>query len=454
MIIPYNTDAPLYHLPIVTIGMIIANVVLFCVTTLQVMFGNAEMESIEWLMTQFDQVNPLQWLTGNFMHIGIMHLLGNMFFLFAFGLVVEGKCGNLPFLAIYLSMCCIIGAITQIPMFVLGSEGAALGASSVIFALMVMAVFWAPENEIEGFYFIFIFYGIFEARIMTVGIWFIAWQLFGLVLNGFSMSTAMLHFIGVVVGLPFAIYMLRQNVVDCEGWDIVSRNEWLKQYPLLYSLEQRERENESDHEVANPIAAALAIGGGDVSSSRTLGIQADQPKPKPSPGKRSGAAKATTGLKKKPRKKKTPTEQQQLEQLIEQSQKHPEFNRLAFVVRQNIQSGNLPAAQQAFQRLDALSVAVGMNEQSLMNYAMALANEKKWIDTIRPLSVVVQKNGTLSDDACLRIAQIQLKILRRPDQAIITLGKIDVPESGSADAAKRQRLQKRDELLQVARQQA
>lgn len=453
MIIPYSTDAPLYHLPVVTIGMIVANVGIFCVTMLQVMLGNVELESIEWLMTQFDQVNPLQWLTGNFMHIGVMHLLGNMFFLFAFGLVVEGKCGNLPFLGIYLAMCILIGAITQVPMYLLGSEGAALGASSVIFGLMVMAVFWAPENELEGFYFIFIFYGIFEARIMSVGIWFIGWQIFGLILNGFSMSTAMLHFIGIVVGLPFAIYMLRQDIVDCEGWDIVSRNEWLKQYPFLYSPEQRERDNANDHEIANPIAAALAVAGGDVSASKTLGIQADQPKPKPMPGKRSAAGSKPHGLKKKPRKKSEPTEQQRIQQRVDKSQQHPEFNRLAFVVRQNVTSGNLAAAQQAFQKLDSLTLVVGMNEQSLMNYAMALANEKKWIDTIRPLSVIVEKQGAFSDDACLRIAQIQLKVLRRPDQAITTLEKIQVSDGVTVDSAKQQRLQKRDQLLQVARQQ-
>lgn len=455
IIVPYSTDAPLYHLPFVTIGVIVANLVIFCMTTLLVMFGNVEMESIEWLMIEFDQINPLQWLTGNFMHEGIVALLGNMCFLFAFGLVVEGKCGNSTFLMVYTAMCLVAGAVTQIPMYFLVGEGVALGASSVIFGLMVMAVFWAPENEISWFWLLLVLFGTFEVRIITVVIWFIAWQLLFLALFGFSILTAMLHIIGVLVGLPFAVLMLRQGVVDCEGWDIVSRNEWLKQYPLLYSPEQRERDNASDHEVANPIAAALAVGGGDVSASKTLGIQPDQPqpRPKPTPGKRSAANIQSNGLKKKPRKKVDPTEQERLQQSVDKSQNHPEFNRLAFVVRQNVQSGNLAAAQQAFQRLDSLSLVVGMNEQSLMNYAMALANEKKWIDTIRPLAIIIEKRGMLSDDACLRIAQIQLKILRRPDQAIKTLEKIQAVDGIVIDSAKQQRLQKRDQLLQVARQQ-
>ena len=35
------------------------------------------------------------------MHGGLMHLLGNMLFLWAFGLVVEGEIGSLRFVALY-----------------------------------------------------------------------------------------------------------------------------------------------------------------------------------------------------------------------------------------------------------------------------------------------------------------------------------------------------------------
>ena len=38
-------------------------------------------------------VHPLQWFSNLFMHGGIMHLLGNMVFLWVFGIIVEGKLG-------------------------------------------------------------------------------------------------------------------------------------------------------------------------------------------------------------------------------------------------------------------------------------------------------------------------------------------------------------------------
>lgn len=447
MIIPYSTDAPLYHLPIVTGVMICVNIVVFCMTTLQVALGNVEPESIQWLMIQFNQINPLQWLTGHFMHADVIHLLGNMFFLFAFGLVVEGKAGNIRFLMMYLAMATAIGAIAQVPMYLLGGEGAALGASAIIFALMVIAVVWAPENELEGFYWIFIFYGTFEARIMSFGLLFIGWELFLLILTGFTMSGAMGHVIGVLVGIPVAFYMLRHEIVDCEGWDLVSRNDWLKKYPFLYGDKQRAREEADYHEVENPVATALALTGGDSSAGRTLGVAVEAPATKPAKKKPKRPA-----AKKKPRKLMEPSVSEQLQKKIQSSQSHPEFNRLAFVLRQNVQSANLPAATQAFQKLDSLTISCGLNETSLMNYAMALANQKQWVDAIRPLSLIVEKGETLSDDACLRIAQIHLRVLKRPDQAISILERIAVPDGVVIDAAKKAKLKKRDEMLRQAKQ--
>ena len=94
LIAPYSTDAPIYYRPWVTGSLIVANVLIFFATTFQLMTGNVEEESIAWLILDFKTINPLQWITGAFMHGDFMHLLGNMFFLWAFGLVVEGKIGE------------------------------------------------------------------------------------------------------------------------------------------------------------------------------------------------------------------------------------------------------------------------------------------------------------------------------------------------------------------------
>ncbi|MCO8123046.1 rhomboid family intramembrane serine protease [Stieleria sp. TO1_6] len=448
MIIPYSTDAPLYHWPIVTASIIVTNIVVFCATTLQVMLGNLEPEQIEWLTFQFNQINPLQWLTGNFMHADFFHLFGNMFFLFVFGLVVEGKAGNLRFAAIYLGICILIGAVAQVPMYLMGDEGNALGASGVISGLMVIALVWAPENEMECLYFImYPLMGTFEARIITFSCFFIALDLISLVLSGFSMSGAMGHTLGALAGFPIAIYMLRTDTVDCEGWDLISRNPWLQQYPLLYGEKQRQRDEDQTNEVENPVATALALTGGDVSASRTIGLASTPQAKKPADSRPKSRTAAAVAPKIRKRKNAPPS----AAEIAEKCQAHAEFNRLAFVLRQCLQSQNLAAAQQAFLRLDSLQIAAGLSEQTLMRYAVALGQEKQWVNAIRPLAIITNARGPMADDACLRLAQIQLRILKRPDQAIATLEKISHSEGVAIDEAKRQRLHKRDQLLQSAR---
>lgn len=445
MFVPFSTDAPLYHLPFVTGSIIAANIVIFFATTFQVMIGTLEPEQIGWLLIQFDQINPLQWLTGSFMHGGFGHLFGNMFFLYCFGLVVEGKAGNMRFLGIYLFVCALIGATAQIPMFLLGGEGAALGASAAIASLMVIALVWAPENEISFFYWIMVVIaGTFEVRILVVCVFFVMMDLLTLVFTGFTMSGAMGHTLGVIMGIPIAIYYLRTDKVDCEGWDLISRNEWLQKYPILWGEKQQRRVQDKHDEIENPVATALTLAGGDVSKSRTIGLASSEPKEKKAAQK---TKTAPVGMKKRRKKSSVVSP----EVIAQKCQAHPEFNRLAYVLRQSIQSDNLPAAQQAFLRIDSLKIGAGLGEQSLMQYASALGRQKQWVNAIRPLAILAEKRGEMADDACLRLAQIQLRVLNRPDHAIATLEKISVPDGMTVDSAKQERIRKRDEMLQTAR---
>jgi membrane associated rhomboid family serine protease len=449
IVIPYSTDAPLYHIPFVTGGIILANTVIFFATTFQVMLGFSDLGQIEGLMLEYNQINPVQWITSNFMHGDLFHLLGNMFFLFIFGLIVEGKLGNMRFLGLYAVMCLLDGAASQVPMYFLVGEGTALGASGVIYGLMAIAVIWAPENEVDCFYWLFFFfYGTAEVSILTLGGWFIGLEIFSLIFSGFQMSSALLHMIGVAIGAPLGFYLLRKEMIDCEGWDIVSRNDWLKQYPLLYGPKQRRRDQDKNDEVEDPVATALAMTGGNVANSKRYGLAGRVKKTTTATPQPQANAKAKASPLR--RRKKRPAEQTS-EKLAEKARAHPEFNRLAYMLRQSLDAQNIVAAQQTFLRLDSLKLSIGLHEKTLFRYADALGRLKRWTDAIRPLAIVVEQQGTLADDGALRLAQIQLRILKRPDHAIRTLEKIQVPEGDTADEAKHRKLAKRDELLRIAR---
>ena len=58
--------------------------------------------------------HPVQWVTHNFLHLGFLHLAGNMLFLWSFGIVVEGKLGAVKYLVAYLAMGTLHGAMMQL----------------------------------------------------------------------------------------------------------------------------------------------------------------------------------------------------------------------------------------------------------------------------------------------------------------------------------------------------
>ena len=220
MLIPYNTDAPIYHLPIATIGLIIVNTLVFLATT-GAATTDEQFRAHYWLMLETGKINPVQWVTNNFMHADIMHLVGNMFFLWAFGLIVEGKLGWWRFLVLYLVIGTIYGALIQIPFFIIDTPTeVCLGASAVIFGLVAIAVLWAPKNDLGCFFFIMFVPRTVRVPIQVFGGIYLALQILPIVFFGLGLSSELLHMAGLIVGLPLGILLLKQGWVDCEGWDL------------------------------------------------------------------------------------------------------------------------------------------------------------------------------------------------------------------------------------------
>jgi membrane associated rhomboid family serine protease len=218
MIIPWNTDAPIYHFPWATLGLIVTNTAVLA-TLMTADFDEEQIES--WLLVYGQGWHPLQWVTSTFIHAGIGHLVGNMIFLWPFGLVVEGKLGWWRFLLVYLGLGIVQNAAEQSLTFWF-SEGASCGASAIIFGIMAMALVWAPENEMNcvGWFWFRPF--TFDIRILWLAVLYIGEEILFVSLTGFRVSSELFHSLGAVLGLGLGIAMLKMQWVDCEGWDLLS----------------------------------------------------------------------------------------------------------------------------------------------------------------------------------------------------------------------------------------
>ncbi|MDR1960054.1 MAG: rhomboid family intramembrane serine protease [Planctomycetaceae bacterium] len=236
-IIPYNTDAPIYYRPVMTVSLIAVNVVVF---VLQIAYP--EQMLVNYALWTGSGLHPIQWLTANFLHGGFGHLIGNMFFLWVFGIVVEGKIGHWKMLTVYLGIGVAHEILVQILMLAAEPPVPCLGASGAICGLMMICLIWASENCLNCLL-IVLFYIVrivhFEVSIkVAVGL-YLGLQIFILCLTGGQLSTEFLHSMGAVVGLAVGIVMLKTKQVDCEYWDIFSV--WRGEHKMS-SEERAERE--------------------------------------------------------------------------------------------------------------------------------------------------------------------------------------------------------------------
>lgn len=224
--IPISTDAPLYHRPFATIGLIIVNVIAFAVTVpLGEDFGPPG-----FLKLQYGTINPLQWVSSMFMHADIVHLLGNMIFLWVFGMIVEGKVGWWKMFAIYMAIGVGESAIEQVFMFPFFSveEGAgSLGASSAIFGIQAICLVWAPVNEVTVFYWVYRFVGTFEISVAGYAGMYLIFDLigitWGLMFGSYgSLFVFVLHWLGGLIGFGIGFALLLNRRVQCEGYDVIS----------------------------------------------------------------------------------------------------------------------------------------------------------------------------------------------------------------------------------------
>lgn len=224
-VIPLKSDCDLYHWPFATGGLIVANVAAAYTTGL----GEGPLTD-SWKLQFGEGLHPLQWLTCNFVHFGLFHLLGNMLFLWVFGLGVEGRIGWWRFLLLYLGIGVAGGLIGQVWMADhSGIVSGAGGASLAIFGIMAVALLWHPFADIECLC-VFVVWGRpAVAERVPIGVfWFAGFH----IIKEFCFSSwvagpfrgeptsAAFHALGAALGAAAGYFMLKRNLVDCEGQDI------------------------------------------------------------------------------------------------------------------------------------------------------------------------------------------------------------------------------------------
>jgi membrane associated rhomboid family serine protease len=288
MLLPYGSDAPLYHLPYATVGLIVVNLLWHGISPpyepseaafeqfvqhveeqhaddspnpfiteheVEQMFIQELNEAPDafkypdWRMLQFGRFNPIQWITANFMHADWMHVIGNMIFLWGMGIIIEGKLGWWRYLLVYLLIGTAGYGAVQILMIGCG-YGNALGASLPIYGLIVLAMLWAPVNDLNCLLFLGMFSRFVDVPIYLFALGYVLLQAVVFCFSGMNMGSEALHLVGAFVALPIGYYMLKRKLVDCEDYDAISV--WYGRHEL--TRDERAQLDESSPEHQNKVA--------------------------------------------------------------------------------------------------------------------------------------------------------------------------------------------------------
>ena len=199
MFLPYKDDNPRVLFPFVTYGIIGINILVFWAQFF--VYGN------ERLISTFAFV-PYEFklftiFTSMFMHGGLMHIIGNMWFLYIFGDNVESILGHVRFLLFYLF--CGIGAAVAQFLIQPDSTTPMVGASGAIAGVLGAYMIKFPKARVHVLAVIFIFITtIVVPAQLVLGLWFLMQLSGGLGSLGFDTTGGIAwfaHIGGFIVGI-------------------------------------------------------------------------------------------------------------------------------------------------------------------------------------------------------------------------------------------------------------
>jgi membrane associated rhomboid family serine protease len=189
-VFPLKDNIPTDRLPVVTIALIVANVLVYFLlqegrweitSATQGTWNFAENAAYPCdLAGRCDEApdDAPSVLTSMFMHGGLLHLGGNMLFLWIFGNNVEDSMGRLVFVAFYLA-----GGVAAIAAQTLADPSAAVptvGASGAVSAVLGGYLLLYPRARVITVIFIVIFFTLIELpAVAVILLWFVQQAIFG-----------------------------------------------------------------------------------------------------------------------------------------------------------------------------------------------------------------------------------------------------------------------------------
>jgi membrane associated rhomboid family serine protease len=192
-VIPLRDANPTQRTPVVTIGLIVACVIVFAVQLGEMASGGeAALGALvtEWGIVPAELVAALRsgayasvetgtLLTSQFLHGSLLHIGGNMLYLWIFGNNIEDRFGRLRFLAFYL----VGGVVAGLAQVAIDPDSTipTIGASGAIAATLGAYLVLFPRARVTTAIFLVFFFQLIDVpAVIVLAAWFILQLLDGI----------------------------------------------------------------------------------------------------------------------------------------------------------------------------------------------------------------------------------------------------------------------------------
>ena len=212
MLLPIRTNVQPYRTPYTNYGLILVNVLIFLATY---SFSAHDLKPwVHHMMLTPGRPQLWQFITYAFLHGGVLHIAGNMFFLYIFGNNVNDKLGNFGYLCFYLA-----GGIFSAIGHTLINANPIVGASGAIAAVTGAYLVFFPQTLITIVYWFFII-----GTVPVPALWFIAFKMIFydnvIARYGGSYIAYDAHLSGYAFGILSSLILLATGLTSTSHFDL------------------------------------------------------------------------------------------------------------------------------------------------------------------------------------------------------------------------------------------
>lgn len=187
------------------------------------------------LMYEPHSYNLVNMITAAFAHASWDHLLGNLFFFFAFAASIEMTLGMLRYLSIFASLAIGTHLSYSLAMVNINDALPTIGISGVVMGMIGVFVYLMPKMNIRCFLWFFVIFRVVKAPAWLLAAWYVSWDIYELY---FAEEQSAINFIAHVSGasIGFGLGLLF----------LVQRKDEIEKEMLIYQQAEEEKANKEE----------------------------------------------------------------------------------------------------------------------------------------------------------------------------------------------------------------